>query len=269
MSSHELQHNILYICTSGQKRGTEEIVADHVLSCIMTGYLHIYQHGDNRCYGPGTISLLRKNLLLKTAKETAADGTLFQSLNIFLDNATLKKYSAQYNLMADGPYNGTPAIDMSHDSFIKGYFESLLPYFKSGAPLTANMANMKTFEAIELVLRHNSRLKNMLFDYSEPFKIDLEAFMAQHYIYNIPISQFARLSGRSLATFKRDFKKHFNDTPERWIKEKRLERAHFLIKEQKQTPASVFIEVGFENLSHFSTTFKKRFGYTPSMVHHQ
>jgi AraC family transcriptional regulator, exoenzyme S synthesis regulatory protein ExsA len=266
MTSHELQHNILYTCTAEKKRGGEELVHEHVLSYVMTGEIRFYHNGGAFTYGPGSVGLLRKNLLLKSSKEPAPDGTPFQSLNIFLDQHSLKKYASLTDSKADSSYAGDPIIDMSRDAFLKGYFDSIQPYFKSNIPLTASMAEMKTREAIELVLRHNYRLKNMLFDYSEPFKIDLEAFMAQNYIYNIPIAQFARLTGRSLATFKRDFKKLLADTPERWLQRKRLERAHFLIKEQKQQPVAVFVEVGFESLSHFSTAFKKQFGYNASAV---
>ncbi len=266
MTNHELQHNILYTCTAERKRGGEEIVHEHVLSYVITGEIRFYHNGGTFIYGPGSVGLLRKNLLLKTGKEPASDGTPFQSLNIFFDQGSLRKYSSQTDLIADSPYGGDPITDMSHDTFLKGYFESILPYFKSDVPLTAMMAEMKTREAIELVLRHNSRLKNMLFDFSEPFKIDLEAFMGQHYLYNVSIAQFARLSGRSLATFKRDFKKVFEDTPERWIQHKRLERAHFLIKEQRRAPGAVYLDVGFENLSHFSASFKRFFGYNPSSL---
>lgn len=168
--------------------------------------------------------------------------------------------------MADGAYIGEGVVDMSHDVFLKGYFDSLLPYFMSDTPLTAGMAGLKTTEAIRLILRHNVRLKKLLFDFSEPFKIDLAAFMSQNYIYNIPMTEFARLSGRSLATFKRDFKKTFEQTPEKWVQQKRLERAHFLIAQQNQSPTDVYVEVGFESLSHFSYAFKQFFGYNPSSL---
>ena len=73
--------------------------------------------------------------------------------------------------------------------------------------MTKSMAELKTREIIELLLRANPRLKDFLFDFSEPHKIDLELFMNQHFAYNVRMSQFAKMTGRSLATFKRDFKK--------------------------------------------------------------
>jgi len=82
----------------------------------------------------------------------------------------------------------------------------------------------------------------------------------------VPVSQFARLTGRSLASFKRDFQKTFGMAPQRWLLEKRLEQSHYLITEKKQNPSSVYLDVGFENLSHFSFAFKKFFGYNPSSL---
>lgn len=215
---------------------------------------------------PGSIAIVRRNTLLKTVKYPQSDGHPFQSIAIFFDRATLKKISTEEGLLADVPYIDSPALDLSHNIFLKGYFDWLLPYFKTGAVLTPGLADLKTREAVSLLLQHNPRLKNLLFDFSEPFKIDLEAFMNRNYIYHIPLHQFARLSGCSLTTFKRDFKKLFAESPERWIRHKRLEHAHFLISEQKQSPVVVFPEVGFESLSHFSVSFKKYFGYNPSAL---
>lgn len=103
-----------------------------------------------------------------------------------------------------------------------------------------------------------------MFDFSEQHKIDLEAYMNRHFSYNIPLEKFAKLTGRSLSTFKRDFAKVYDTTPEKWLQKKRLEQAYFLITQQNKRPTDVYLEVGFENLSHFSTAFKKEFGVNAS-----
>ncbi|HMF70076.1 MAG TPA: AraC family transcriptional regulator, partial [Flavitalea sp.] len=63
-----------------------------------------------------------------------------------------------------------------------------------------------------------------------------------------------------------DFDKIFHTTPNRWLQQKRLEEAWFLIKEKQQRPSDVYHEVGFESLSHFSYSFKQFFGTNPSLV---
>lgn len=263
---HNFQHNILFSCAAVEQRGTEDLVTEHVLTCLISGNTKTFIGDQVYVRGPGAMALVRRNTLLKTIKYPAPDGTPFQSLAIFFPQATLRQIATRENLQANVPHPGGPAIDLTNNLFLKGFFDSLLPYFQTAAPLTALMAELKTREAIELLLRQNSSIKDLLFDFTEPYKIDLEAFMNRNYIYQMPLSQFARLSGRSMATFKRDFKKVFANTPERWIRQKRLERAHFLISEQKQSPSNVYCEVGFESLSHFSVAFKKHFGYNPSTL---
>lgn len=90
--------------------------------------------------------------------------------------------------------------------------------------------------------------------------------MNRDFTYNVSISQFAYLTGRSLSTFKRDFSKLFGTSPEKWLQKKRLDLAHYLLTQKRQRPTDVYLEVGFENLSHFSTSFKKQFGINPVLV---
>jgi AraC-like DNA-binding protein len=141
-----------------------------------------------------------------------------------------------------------------------------MPYFDSAGKMSGKMALLKLNEALELLLQTSDQAGRLLFDFSEPFKIDLDAYMNKNYVYNVSLEQFARSTGRSLATFKRDFQKIFHQPPEKWLQQKRLEHAHFLIAQQRQSPSEAYLEAGFENLSHFSTAFKKFYGYTPSSL---
>ena len=80
------------------------------------------------------------------------------------------------------------------------------------------------------------------------------------------MNEIASYTGRSLATFKRDFKKVSDLTPEKWLIRKRLEVAYRLIKEEHRKVVEVYAEVGFKNPSHFSTAFKKQYGIPPTAL---
>jgi AraC-like DNA-binding protein len=265
MGGEHMQYNILYSCTTHNKRGHEQMVQEHSMGCIIAGEIHFYTNHGVEIIKEGSIGIIRKNQLAKTVKVPPANGGMFKAINIMIDQQHLRKYGNDNNIYASGQYKGSPMLNLTGDAFIKGYFDSLLPYFDNPDQLSEAMANMKTNEAIELLLRKPG-LRDFLLDFTEPFKIDLEAFMNSNFKYNISITQFATLTGRSLATFKRDFQKTFTTPPERWLHQKRLEMAHYLIAHKKQNPTGVYLEVGFENMSHFSAAFKKHFGYNASSL---
>ncbi len=66
----------------------------------------------------------------------------------------------------------------------------------------------------------------------------------------------------SRATLYRMFKSHLNITPARYIEAKRLSFAKEML-EKKKNIQEVYSLCGFNDYSHFISTFKKRFGITP------
>ena len=126
------------------------------------------------------------------------------------------------------------------------------------------MGILKVKEAVQLLLHAMPGLSRFLFDFSEPYKIDLEKFMLGNFHFNVPVEKFAQLTGRSLAGFKRDFQKIFGMAPRQWLLERRLMEARHLIEKKNKKPSAFYLDLGFESLSHFSHSFKKKFGKTPS-----
>ena len=243
------------------------MVPDHTLTYVVAGELRFQLPAETRLVEPGSIFFVRRHQLAKVAKLPPVGGGEFKAISLLLPQPLLRQYAAAHPVPTTGARSPAPDLcDLSADVFWQGYFASLLPYFSAPQRFTEPVARLKAEEAIGLLLRSAPALRAELFDFSEPGKIDLAAFMLTHYTYHVPLRQFARLTGRSPATFKRDFQKIFAMPPERWLHRQRLERAHYLIAEQRQAPAAVYLEVGFENLSHFSTAFKQLFGYTASSL---
>jgi AraC-like DNA-binding protein len=263
MQQEQLNRNIILQACEGETHfGRTHFVHEHALGLITSGVAEHYTPEGVTIYPAGTLCLFRRNQLLKTIKKPF-DGKPFATINIFLDQEILKKYSLEHNVKASGIYTREPNLRLENDEFMQGYFNSLLPYFGNPEKLTPTLEYVKTIEAIELLLR-TPALKDFLFDFSEPHKIDLETYMQKYFSYNIPLEQFAKLTGRSLSTFKRDFATIFNRTPEKWLRTQRLEKAHFLITQKNKRSSDIYLELGFETLSHFSYAFKKQFGQAPT-----
>jgi AraC-like DNA-binding protein len=261
-----LQHNFLYSNGHQKTQTSEHYFPEHALGIMLSGESHYFSNEGTFVMKEGTVCLMRRNQLFKKLKKAGANGEPPSLISIFLDQATLHSYASKNDIQRRSPYKDKAMIDLTGNVFLKAFFDSLKPYIDHPKKFTANIAELKTNEAIELLLQTGDLFQNFLFDFQEPYKMDLETYMNHNYKYNISLSSFAKLTGRSLSTFKRDFVKIFDTTPDHWLQTKRLEQAHYLMSKEKQRPSEVYLEVGFENLSHFSFAFKKQFGQTPTEI---
>ncbi|QIY89522.1 AraC family transcriptional regulator [Chryseobacterium gallinarum] len=248
---------------SGNTIEGEAFVADHIFSYILQGKQDVWLADQKHSYREGDFRFFRRNQLTKYVKSTT-DGS-FRSIAVHIDQCTLKEMSEQYGLKANSIIDAHAALLIHSGALLKGFVDSLVPYLQQ--QMDDRIVSLKAKELVLLLIQHNPAFKNVLFDFNEPGKIDLEAFMNSHYRYNVPMERFAFLTGRSLSGFKRDFEKQFNTSPGRWLLRKRLDTARFLIEQQKEKPSDVYLDLGFEDLSHFSFAYKKEFGYAPNKKH--
>lgn len=256
---------LVYSCAFEKHRGTEEFTPEHFLVFQLSGETHVFNADGNMVIPENTIVLVQKNQLVRTIKYPSKSGK-YQLLSITLDKETLQQYALENKIVVDKKYAGKEKLFFEPDDFLQNYFSSLAPYINKTKEATPRLADLKIREAIELLLQYNPNFKQILFDFSEPYKMDLEEFMNKNYMFNISVAYFAKLTGRSLAGFKRDFTKTFNTSPKQWLLAKRLDEAHYLIRQKKQKPADFYLDLGFENLSHFYTSFKDKFGLTTSQI---
>jgi AraC-like DNA-binding protein len=256
---------IQYSCYFSRSSKGEQFVPEHTLVYIISGSLVMVDNSHTISFNAGDIYFCRRNNLVKYTKCPPDTGE-YQSISIYFDQQTLRNISLEYGYNVD-QHAATAAFQKIPSPAIGNYMRSLLAYetilkHKGGADLLF----LKQKEAILLLLKLVPAFKNVLFDFSEPGKIDLEAFMEKNYHFNVQLQRFAYLTGRSLATFKRDFEKIYHTTPSRWLQQRRLQEAYHNIKELKKAPSEVYLELGFENLSHFSFAFKKAYGTAPSKL---
>lgn len=157
-------------------------------------------------------------------------------------------------------------IKLPHSTEIDSLFMSMTPYFNPEVKPEDDFMNLKLQEGLLALLHIDKRFAPTVFDFNEPWKIDILDFMEQNYMYEFSLEELAHYTGRSLATFKRDFKKISELTPEKWLIRKRLEVAYLEMKQGGKKVVDVYAAVGFKNPSHFSTAFKKQYGISPTAV---
>lgn len=262
----EKRPRILYSCYFTRSREGEQFVPEHVFSYQVSGSLTVNDGLKSHISQPGDFRFSRRNRLAKFEKRPPEGGE-FKSVSIYLDQEILREISRELDIKPDKRDASEEAVlELKDHPLYKSFMDSLLVYLQLPEEEQVPIMDLKVKEAVQLLLRVNPEMKDILFDFTEPGKVDLEAFMNQNYHFNVDLARFAYLTGRSLSTFKRDFEKTFDITPSRWLLKKRLQEAYFLIKEKGKLASEVYLDLGFEDLSHFSFTFKKQYGIAPSLL---
>lgn len=253
---------ILLSCIEEKYFKDEIALEHHSFARIISGEMKVIQADKSYTFGPGETLLFPRNQL-STLIKNPKNGLPYKAVVIFFTPKRLKEFYTKNTIQLTAPHIHKIKTFATHP-LLESFFASLIPYFDLESDLPEKIISIKIEEALTILRSIDDTVDNILADFSQPDKINLAQFMESNYMFNLPIERFSYLTGRSLTTFKRDFKKEFNNTPQKWIIKKRLELAHYQLSEKKQKPIDVYLETGFENLSHFSFAFKKHFGYSPT-----
>lgn len=165
------------------------------------------------------------------------------------------------------PRNGSPITMVDTDDALHAFFISVVPYFLNNREANKKLLELKFSELILNVLNNPRNQAVTGYFYSlltDSSSERMQQILEENFHYNLRLEEFARLCGRSLSAFKREFEEHFKTTPGRWLLNRRLGQAQLLIKTSGKTVSEIAFECGFENASHFSRAFKERFGHSPS-----
>ena len=257
-------YSFFYDDTSGCTHRSREFAMNYVYSGEM-----VIDNGYERIHvGKGECVFIPRDHHITLYKRTY-DGERYCGIFLMFTRAFLKEMYDKFGrrkIPADTPKLDTGVIKLPKTAEIASLFASMTPYFDPEVKPHDDFMQLKLQEGLLALLHIDRRFAPTLFDFNEPWKIDILDFMNQNYMYEFTMEELAHYTGRSLATFKRDFKKVSDLTPEKWLIRKRLEVAYALMKEGGRKIADVYTEVGFKNQSHFSSAFKKLYGVAPSAV---
>lgn len=252
------------------ERGTHCVHSkpEHVLLYLYSGEQVIEDRNKRITIKVGECAFIRRDHRLTMYKNSKGK-ELYKGISLVFQRNVLREFYSKMNkseIPKDITISDKNVFKLNKTPDIESLFQSLTPYFDSNIKPTEGVIHLKLLEGIYALLNNNEMLYPILFDFAEPWKIDLLDFLNDNYMEDLSMEQIASFTGRSLATFKRDFKKISNLTPQKWLIKKRLEMAYIKLKEENKKVLDVCIEVGFKNPSHFSTVFKKQYGVPPSEI---
>lgn len=240
------------------------IFEDHMLIWFISGQTKIIQADTTFYFKTGDIFLIPRNLLA-TVINYPTDGVPHKTVVIHLSTQRLKQFYQNINIDKSPP-SLQKIFSFNNHPLLQSYLASVIPYFDLQGEFPEHIASLKISEAISILREIDKSVDSVLANFEQPGKIDLINFMERNFMFNMPMEKLGYLTGRSLSTFNRDFKKQFNSTPQKWLTDKRLQLAYYQLSQKKKKPIEVYLEVGFEDLSHFSFAFKKKYGFAPTKL---
>jgi AraC-like DNA-binding protein len=178
----------------------------------------------------------------------------------------IKEVAGQLSVRREDGALHKSAILVNGDVTLAAYFQSMLAYFIGTAKPAETLLTLKLKELIVSILLggNNPELSAYFQSLLKSDAPSLSQIMEAIFCYNLALEEFAKLSHRSLSTFKRDFHKYYNRSPGKWLLQRRLEYSAVLLKNPALNVSQVALDCGFEDLSHFSRAFKDKFGVSPA-----
>jgi AraC family transcriptional regulator len=80
----------------------------------------------------------------------------------------------------------------------------------------------------------------------------------------LSLGELARIAGLSLHHFARMFRRTLGMAPYRYVLERRMERAKWMLRSSKVSFVDIGLSTGFYSHSHFASTFRRMVGVTPT-----
>ena len=250
-------NSILYKTLDKDMLDMEKIIISHSIVYVISGSVEIqtYDYQKFTVTDGEMLFMPRDSYLISDYLKNEKDMEVYLFFfdyalaTEFLQNIHIKKRDAQNKIMK---------LNVSEN--ILNYIKSLENVIYKDKE-NSHLLKTKIFEFLHLVCESNEYFINVLKE-QEEVKSDIETYMLEHYDKNLSVSDWATLSGYSLSTFNRKFKKIYNQSPKKWLIQHNMKLANQALKNGLSVSACAS-EFGYSNTSNFIKTFKEIYKITP------
>jgi len=149
---------------------------------------------------------------------------------------------------------------------LKNYIDSLEFYFANPVLVSEELLKLKIKELLLLLVKTDNEavVKTLITRLFTPMEIDFKEVIEANIFNNLSTEELATLANLSLSSFKRAFTKHYVTSPAKYIRSRKLEKAAKLLKNTTLRVSQICYDCGFVDLAHFSKTFQREYGVSPS-----
>ena len=196
--------------------------------------------------------------------EKLSNAKHYRSILLFFSNEILLNFIYDYKLGNKKPAINKSVFSFKYDVFIERFVKSLTDISKLSTPLKTNLIRLK----LEEILLYLTEIYGTEFLLSlamnnhgtaQKFTQTVES----NKLNKLTLKELAFLCNMSVSSFKREFQKHYSESPSKWFLNKRLEHANYLLNQEHRSPSEIYLEIGYESLSSFIQAYKTKYGTTP------
>ncbi len=237
----------------------------HMISLITEGEKMIYVAGKQIHLTPASILLLSAGNFLYT--ERFHTHQQIKSTMIFFDDDVLQNLmnnADQSKNLKNNLKEPQPFALFERDDYLKSFVKSIETLLHS------NLFNeaMKLAKLNELLVYLLARQPHLLLNFqrtpqARPEEQQIKQVVEENLSNHLSVSELAFLCNMSVPTFKRKFGQLYNQSPAKWLQQRRLTLAADRLKRKGAMPSEIYMDAGYENHSSFSKAFKLHFGVLP------
>jgi len=205
------------------------------------------------------------NHFLELLKE--AENEQVEVIIVHLFPEILKKlYIKELPKIREKHIKSKPRQVVAANDIISKFIDSLEFYFQNPTLVNNDLLELKIKELILLLIQSKNvaSILELINNLYSAKAVQVKEIIKLHLYSNLTLEELAKLCHLSLSSFKREFKKEFDDSPTNYIISKKLEKAKELLLMTDLSISEIAYEVGFNDPLYFTRIFTKRGGISPS-----
>ncbi|WMX13055.1 AraC family transcriptional regulator [Aureispira sp. CCB-E] len=242
----------------------EGYISNHVISMVLSGEQHIRNYdGQLLVAKAGEMLFIPRGMYV--ISDLLPQKEMFKSLLFYFDDLLIQDFLSVAKSTKTTKENIPNYLKFKIETTLQSFADSLITIYSNPHLKDKHFLHLKILEMLHLLdaLGVEQELASFLFRLTLPKKRHIKSFMEANFSKPLKVADYAYLTGRSLSTFRRDFKASFGCTPQKWIKNKRLDKALSILNEREVSVTELGVATGYENISYFIKEFKGRFGLSP------
>lgn len=264
MENKDLNISILRYRTKTPNARAQIMLQQNLISFLLSGEKTVHYAGTQVTVRPQQFVILAAGNCIMSEKVVAKNAD-YHSILIFFDSNLLSDFYTRHASLLTKQSGNHPFRLFEKDEFLVNFIRSLDCMLSDDQPIYHELQKVKLEELfLYLAIKYPGELQQIS-NMSDEANEDLivRQAVSSHIDSNITVEELAFLCNMSLSSFKRRFARIYGNSPNRWLLEKRMERAAKMLRQDKRKASEIYYELGYENLSSFIQSFKQVHGITP------